>query len=424
MYRFPTHANSVSLKVPFYLFLIAIILSTQSFSQKKTLFIIADGIPADVIEKTNTPALDEIAKSGGYSRAIVGGEKDQYNQTPTISAVGYNSVLTGTWVNKHNVWDNDIVAPNYNYPTIFRLLKEQRPDAKIGIFSSWADNRTKLVGEEIPAAGNLKFDYVLDSLEYDSINFKQDDARDFMRRIDDSVANYAASTIRNSAPDLSWVYLEYTDDMGHMFGDSPQFTDAVVRMDRQVGLIYESIKYRQKNFGEEWLIIITTDHGRDSITGHNHGGQSNRERLGWIVTNAQKKNQHFTGNSLSIVDIMPSIAEHLKLTIPRNNLIEVDGTSFIGEIFADNLKANITGNEILITWRPFSKGKGKIWLSTSNEYYEGGKDKYELINLVDISKGHAKIKIKGKILPFYKIAFEKNGQFLNRWITTSSQSKN
>src|SRR5450432_2894598 len=86
--------------------------------QKKALFIIADGIPADVIEKVPTPTLHAIANEGALLHAYVGGEKGGYSQTPTISAVGYNSLLTGTWVNKHNVWGNDIVAPNYSYYTI------------------------------------------------------------------------------------------------------------------------------------------------------------------------------------------------------------------------------------------------------------------------------------------------------------------
>ena len=138
-------------KKPFLLIVLLIAFGATGIAQKKALFIIADGIPADVIEKLNTPALDAIAKKGGYTRAFTGGEKGGYSQTPTISAVSYNTILTGTWVNKHNVWDNDIAAPNYHYQTIFRLFESKFPEKKTAIFSSWLDNRTKLVCEGLTA---------------------------------------------------------------------------------------------------------------------------------------------------------------------------------------------------------------------------------------------------------------------------------
>lgn len=140
---------------------------------RKTVFIIVDGIPADIIEKTAPPNL-RCKKAGGYRRAYAGGIKGSYSETPTISAVGYNCVLTGNWVNKHHVRDNDIAQPNSNYPTIFRMLKEQYAQKKTAIYSTRLDNRTKLVGHNFAQTGNLPVDYYYDGLELDTVNFLND----------------------------------------------------------------------------------------------------------------------------------------------------------------------------------------------------------------------------------------------------------
>ena len=386
-------------------------------AQKKVVFVIADGIPADVLEKVNTPALDAIAKAGGYTRAYVGGERGTYTETPTISAVGYNSILTGTWVNKHNVWGNDILAPNYHYPTIFRLLKTQDASKKIAIFSSWLDNRTKLVGEGLQETGNIHFDYHYDSLELDTISFPHDAPGYYMHLIDEAVVNNAASCIKTNAPDLSWVYLEYTDDMGHGFGDSKQFYHAVEMMDDQVRRLWEAIEYRRQQFGEDWLLIVTTDHGRDAKTGQNHGGQSDRERSGWIVTNAKKLNQHFKKGSASIVDIMPTIASFLNISIPRERLMEVDGISLTGGISAMEPRANYEKGIIHIRWKALQKeGKAKIWLATTNNFKTGGKDEYKLVGEAPLKKEEAAIDVSKTPSGFYKIVIETPGNLMNRWV--------
>lgn len=383
---------------------------------RKALFIIADGIPADVIERLPTPALDAIAKAGGYKRAYVGGEKNGYTQTPTISAVGYNSLLTGTWVNKHNVLDNDIVAPNYSYWNIFRLLKTQYPQKKTAIFSTWLDNRTKLIGSEAAAAGNLQPDYYFDGLELDTIKFPHDTAGYFYHVIDEAVTDSAAAVIKRNAPDLSWIYLEYTDEMGHRHGNGKMLDDAVLMMDQQIKKIWEAIQYRQGNFNEDWEIYITTDHGREN-SGYGHGGQTDRERTTWIVTNAKDLNKHFKDEQPAIVDIMPSLASFLNLSIPRERLMEIDGISLTGKLSATNATATLSNNKITVNWHALDKtGMATIWLTNTNNFKNGGSDNYTLIKQVKVSDGKAIIDVSNNSSAFYKIAIEFPYNFLNRWI--------
>jgi hypothetical protein len=405
----------------YFLLISALLISfTAAAQKKKAIFVIVDGIPADLIEKLATPALDSIAAGKGYKRAYVGGERGGYSQTPTISAVGYNTVLTGTWVNKHNVWGNDgkdIANPNYNYKTIFRLLKDYDSTKKEAIFSSWLDNRTRLIGENLPGTSNLVLDYKYDSLEFDTITFPTDTTSMRMHLIDEAVVNKTTEVIRKNAPDLSWVYLEFTDDMGHGFGDSPQFYDAIKMMDNQVSRIWKAIEYRKKNFNEDWLIIITTDHGRDAATGRNHGGQSDRERSGWIVTNAKDLNGHFKNDSISIADIMPTIAKFLGLKIPVDALREIDGVSLIGRVGATNLTAAYKDGMLKVGWKKkISSGNAKIWLATTNNFETGEPDVYKLLGEVPVAAEKAEFRLKESPDGYYKVILENPYNTLNRWI--------
>nr|WP_229367791.1 alkaline phosphatase family protein [Fibrisoma limi] len=383
----------------------------------KAVFVIVDGIPADVIEKVPTPHLDSLANIGFYKRAHVGGQKGTYSQTPTISAVGYNSLLTGTWVNKHNVWGNDIKAPNYHYPTLFRLLKNQYPNKKTAVFSSWLDNRTKLVGDGLPQTGNLKVDYHADGYELDTVNFPHDKERTFMNRIDNRVIDEAVACLTKQAPDLSWVYLEFTDDIGHKYGDSPQMDEAVRKMDAQIGQLSRALQQRQQQFPEDWLLIITTDHGRDVKTGLNHGGQSDRERTTWVVSNQPGLNAYGQQLEPGIVDLMPTIARFMRIQFPKDVAQEVDGVPLTGPVSLANPQATLEDDTLKIQWKALEPtGTVNVWLATANQFETGGKDTYQLVGKVPLKQQQFSVPVKGKPSSFYKIWIEGPANSVNKWV--------
>ena len=301
---------------------------TEAAASPKAAFVIVDGIPADVIERVPTPTIDAIAAAGGYGRATVGGPIGEPGETPTISAPGYMSLVTGTWANKHNVYKNYGISPDYRYWNLFRLARSEKPELRLAIFSTWTDNRTILLGEGLAEAGDWRFDAVVDGLEKDEARFPSQPLDAHIADIDDAVSRDAARLIESEGPDLSWVYLQYTDDVAHEHGDSPELDRAVIDMDARLSLIWSAVQARQEVFGEDWLIIVTTDHGRDAETGRDHGGQSERERTTWIVTNSQRLTPGFYSMP-EIVDIYPSIATHLGITIPEEVARHLDGGSFI-----------------------------------------------------------------------------------------------
>ncbi|MEJ1241797.1 alkaline phosphatase family protein [Chryseolinea sp. T2] len=377
-----------------YLLALFLLFAAPAISQRKAVFIIVDGIPADVIEKLRPPVLQEIAGAEGYTRAYVGGKKGGYSESPTISAVGYNHVLTGTWTNKHNVWDNDIKEPNYHYQNMFRIASEANKNLTTAVFSTWLDNRTKLVGDSLPSAGNIHITYAFDGYELDTVRFPNRKGSKYISDIDDLVTEEAAKTIETKAPDLSWVYLEFTDDMGHAYGDSPQFYDAIKAADARIGKIWKAVQAREKQYGEEWLVVITTDHGRTAIDGKGHGGQSDRERTTWIVTNAKNTNAHFKSLP-GATDIAPTILRHLNITIKDEVKAEMDGIPFIGKVAVDNFQATRKGSDINLTWTKVAgaSGKADIYVTSGNNFKTGGKDEYRKVASVDIQSEAATFKL-------------------------------
>lgn len=237
-----------------------------------------------------------------------------------------------------------------------------------------------------------------------------------MHRIDEAVIDSASTGIKNNSPDLSWIYLEYTDDMGHMYGDSKKFYDAITMMDSQVGRIWNAIEYRQKRFNEDWLIIITTDHGRDEQTGKGHGGQTPRQRNTWIVTNNSNLNNYARYYQPAIIDIMPTIARFLKIKLSGERAREIDGIPLIGKVSIADMRLNYFQNSLDISWKTLEEeGKVKIWLTTTNNFKEGKRDSYQLMEEVAVNKEHAVINVSRIKSSYYKVVVEGLHNSVNKW---------
>lgn len=392
------------------------LVSCQSEEKKrKTVFVIIDGITVDNIERMKPSAIFDIASVGHYSRGYCGGKVGQYSETPTISAVGYNNILTGTWVNKHNVKNNENQSPNYNYWSIFRIAKEQETNFTTALYSSWTDNRTMLLGEGKPETGNLKIDYVYDGYDLDKENFPKREYDLHIYDIDSVVCERAAECIRTEAPDLNWVYMWYPDDAYHIFGDGSFSDEYVYKEDALIAKVWEAVKYREMEHNEEWLVIVLTDHGRDEL-GYGHGGQSDRARAIWMSTNLKEVNGQFAEPYLSHADVNPTICKFMGFEVPRDLAFESDGSSFYGPRDIYDLQSHNYDNKVMLSWKvDQGKGNARVFMARDNKFAQGQKDDWQEVATVPVSDGGCTVDLGKVDSKIYKFAVQTDNTILNLW---------
>lgn len=191
----------------------------------------------------------------------------------------------------------------------------------------------------------------------------------------------------------------------------------VEKTDNLISDIWKSVQYRQEKFDEDWMIIVTTDHGRNE-SGHDHGGQSERERSVWISTNNDDLNAHFKSNSLSLVDILPSVCCFMGFDMPRDVLFEGDGIPFIGNADISSLTTHPYDDKVTLKWKCYHSGEeAKIYMSTTNEFKTGGKDVWREIGTV--SSDDCEFVVNLNEYPqskFYKFVVATKNNHITRWM--------
>ncbi|WP_426474762.1 alkaline phosphatase family protein [Chryseobacterium balustinum] len=217
----------------------------MSAQTKKVLFIGIDGCRPDVMMSSNTPNIKGLLPTAVYSL-------DAITLAPTISGNGWSSMLTGVGLDKHNVPDNNFTNPNYaNYRDFLTRIETYNSNLRTMSLVHWAPINNNIIN-----TADVK------------TNFSTDLA----------VKNAAVNALQNDNPDVLFVDFDDVDGAGHSYGftsASSQYVNSIQLTDTYIGEILTAMKNRSTYNNENWLVVVTTDHGGE---GASHGGGNLTER--------------------------------------------------------------------------------------------------------------------------------------------------
>ncbi|BBM02183.1 alkaline phosphatase family protein [Microbulbifer sp. GL-2] len=249
-----------------FLLLITLVSSTQAIcaqNNKKVLLIGVDGVQYEKLKNIDTPNYDRLI----LHKAYTGGIKGSPSQQDTKSGPGWSSILTGVWVDKHKVSSNGSGLANAEFPSLFKRIKEADNNLWVGSISHWSPINTNFFTADLEQA-NL----VLSGLS------------------DAEVTSRGVQEISSGHVDFLFLHLDDPDGAGHSscFGD--RYNQSILTSDSQLGALLDAVDTRIAA-GEEWLVMVTTDHGRDT-RGCGHGSQTTSEKTIFIGSNLPLNIEH------------------------------------------------------------------------------------------------------------------------------------
>ena len=264
--------------------------------EKKILLIGLDGVRVDIMAAASTPNIDALIANGTFS-------DDAQTRPRTVSGPGWSSMLTGVWSDKHLVNSNDFTGNDYAaYPDFLTRLERIDPAFATFAVIDWlplgrATSGRPLISDEIDV--RMVFDGESDA------GFAAADSQ--------SVAAASAYlTFQN--PDAAFVYLGNIDIVGHSTNSlSAEYLAAIETADAQVGQLVAALERRPSYAAEDWLILMSTDHGRRDDGGH--GEPSTLERTIFYLASGPSAIRGVPETPPEIVDVGVTALAHLGVII-------------------------------------------------------------------------------------------------------------
>ena len=262
----------------------------------KVLLIGIDGVRPDVLAEVPTPNIDALAAAGWYTA-------EARTTTPSVSGPSWSSMLTGVWPGKHGVTDNGFAGRDYaRHPSFLARVEQLRPELATFAALDWLP-LAELDGDPgplLPAAIDTR--ELLDGYDLG------------WAEADGEVTTRAVRHLGEADPDAIFIYLGNPDETSHRHSSiGAEYRDAIALADRQVGMLVEAIHARPRYPDEDWLVLVSTDHGRRSDGGH--GGDSSEEMTIFILASGPATAKWPPPGPAFIIDVAATALDHLGIRI-------------------------------------------------------------------------------------------------------------
>ena len=244
---------------------------------KKAIIIGYDGCRADVLTEMQDEksAISTMLNDGAsLNFAYCGGVNyPAENTQDTSTAPGWCSILTGVWADKHGVTENDVIK-SAEYRTLLTTLVEDGVIDSSTFITRWKGHFDRK---------NATYNEEKEYCEQNNLNVS-------FNRCENDAASYEYTlneVAKKDCADFVFVIYEPTDSTGHDLGftiNNPKYKEAFKTADRYGLETIDAIKARETYDTEDWLIIITADHGG---IGTGHGGDSIQERMTFVIANKE-----------------------------------------------------------------------------------------------------------------------------------------